>query len=77
MKTCTCLLKAIYFAFDFDGEWRRQSEKGYNDFNDTQNNLMTWLRFSSIFNEPSRALKDHEVCYEDRMPNRNVHHILL
>ena len=27
--------------------------------------------FSSILNEPSRAVKDHEVCYEDRMPNRN------
>ena len=26
---------------------------------------------SNILNEPSRAVKDHEVCYEDRMPNRN------
>ena len=31
---------------------------------------MTWFRFSSILNESSRAVKDHEMCYEDRMPTR-------
>ena len=72
MNTRACLLKAVCFAFDFVGGWRPTiQKKGYSNFNDTQKNLMTWLRFSSILNEPPRAVKDYEVCYEDRMPNRN------
>ena len=56
-----CLLKAVRFAFDFVGEWRPTIQKKattvllYNNFNDTQTNLMTWLRFSSILKEPSRV----------------------
>ena len=57
MTTRACLLKAVCFAFDFDGEWRPTIlKKADNNFNETKN-VLDKLTFCSkkLFYMPTAA----------------------